>query len=273
MTQVSTPSNLTFSFSRKEYSNEAKDYKNTEIKPEHQVQVRELKDGVSIEQAAEATKDNGYDEIFFSQEGKNFVAFSSDQAIMKQLKSGESNQSLKDLKLDGKAIKVIKLNDETNSFFGGAWETTKSIGRAVVVKPYQLLKPVLPNAATAGTFAGGVVLGALTRAGDISSTTRIGLAIGAAGGVGTVRHLTDKGSPTAKTLKAGATGVASVALGAAAPEIVKLIAKIPIPDIVNKGAQVVGTAAAVGGGIAIIGGGIAAATRDAQPESFDAIAK
>ncbi|HEY9839781.1 MAG: hypothetical protein ACAI44_15130 [Candidatus Sericytochromatia bacterium] len=270
MTQVS---NLTFQFTRNEYSSQTQKREDQTLKPEFQVQVRELKDGVSIEQAAEATKNNGFDEVFFSQEGKNYVAFTTDHGLISQLKSGQSNQSLKDLNLEGKAIKLVKLNDETNSFFGGAWQTAKSIGRAVVVKPYELLKPVLPNAATAGTFAGGVLLGALTRAGDISGTTRIGLAIGAAGGVGTVRHLTDKGSPAVKAAKATATGVASVALGAATPEIIKLIAKIPIPDIVGKGLTIAGTAAAVGGGIAIVGGGIAAATREAQPETFDAIAK
>lgn len=230
--------------------------------------VRELKDGMTVEQAAELTKDNGMDELFFECEGKQYVAFTSDsmENIQHYADKGITN--------NGKAINVLKFNDEANSLLSGAWDMTKTLGRAVVMKPYQALKPVLPNAATAGTFLGGVALGALTRAGEISVPTRIGLAIGAAGGVGTVRHITDKTSDaTAKTVKAALTGAASVGIGAAMPEVVRLIAKIPIPEFVPKAAALVGTAALVGSAIAITGGAIAGATKKADMTTIDHIAK
>lgn len=266
-------STLSFNLTLKEYSPLSQRREDIKLTPKVNVQVRELKEDVSLEQAVAATTNNGYDEVFFSSEGKRFVAFTTDPSLLEVMQGGQKNQTLTNLQIDGKAVELLKLNDEASTFLSGAWDTTKSIGEAVIVKPYQLLKPVLPNAATAGTFLGGVALGAATRLGDLQTTTRIGLTIGAAGGVGTVRAMTDKGSETARTLKGAATGLASVAIGALAPEAAKLIAKIPIPDLVSKSFQVAGTAALVGGSIAIVGGGVAAATRSAQPESFDAIAK
>lgn len=248
-------------------------YRDEAANPSFSVQVRELKDDVSLEQAAAATADNGYDEVFLEAGGKRYVAYSADESLVENLAQGQASGRLADLKLDEQPAQMLKIQDETLSFFGGAWDTSKSIGRAAIVRPYQLLKPVLPNAATTGTFLGGVVLGAATRMGDLQATTRIGLALGAAGGVATVRQMTEQGSPSGKALKGGATGIASVALGAAAPEIARLIARIPVPDLVAKGFKIAGTAALVGSSIAIVGGGIAAASQMPDAKSFDAISK
>ncbi|MEZ0373120.1 MAG: hypothetical protein ACAI44_28775, partial [Candidatus Sericytochromatia bacterium] len=106
------------------------------------LQVRELKAGLSLEQAIEKTSGNGVDETFVEAEGKKYVIFSEDNL---------SIDSKASIQIDGKAAKVLKSTNEINSFGEGL--------AFVPVKGYKVAKavlaPIVPNPATGLAITGG----------------------------------------------------------------------------------------------------------------------
>ena len=123
------------------------------------------------------------------------------------------------------------------------------------------------------------VLG-LAYMGETSSpTAALGIAIGSIVAVSSVTAAADQSSksPTARNIRALATGAGSVALGASLPEVFTLLSKIPLPeralDLALKGGKIAGVAALAGGAMATLGLGAAGALKSARPETIDTIAR
>lgn len=229
--------------------------------------VRELKDNVSLEQAVAATEHNGLDEVFFESEGKNYVAYGTldvgDTAELKtKLASG---------KFGDKNIKVLQFTSEANFVTEGFVQSAKALGNAVSL-PFRYLK--FPNAATSATFIGGMAAGALSQLPG-SFNLKAGLAMGGVGGAATIRFLTDNKNPddTNRTLKSGATGLASVALGAAIPHTVKFIANTSVPQALASSAKMVAMTALVGSAIALTGGAFAGGLSKPNYQSLEKISE
>lgn len=254
--------------------------------------VRELKEGMSVEEAAKLTKSNGLDEIFFEADGKKYVGFTDAQGL------DDFDTANFRGEFQGAAMKVLKLNDEVAPhFLSGAAEMTSTLAKAVSAPIRAAARATIPNTATGIALAGGVAAGLFARTNPgvfesysektgewiltgFSNAGRIGIATGGVIGLSTVKHLTD---PSAESLKKTAKtlgyGTAGVALGFALPDIAKYSAlalnKIPEP-IMNlglKGLGMVSVAALTGGALAIVGSGIAAATKSEDLKSLDQIAK
>ncbi|MNS26770.1 hypothetical protein D3C72_587040 [compost metagenome] len=80
----------------------------------HFRQVRALADGIKPEEAAALTRGNGMDEIYFTDEtGKHFVAF-QEKSSLGEVKPGYLGR------YNGKRVKVVAIDDETNTFKEGA---------------------------------------------------------------------------------------------------------------------------------------------------------
>lgn len=236
------------------------------ILPEINLNAREIKEGITLEQAVAATQSNGLDEVFFSQGDKLYVAYSEgmggdDQNRIKNLNFGEFN---------GQQAKILAVSSEVNTLSEGFNGSFKLIGSAIS-KPLSYIK--MPNAATAATFAGGVVLGALSQA-PLGSTGKIGLALGGVSGASTIRYLTEKGPDSpAKAVKAGATGVAAVAIGAALPHGIKWVAQTSLPKALAAGTKTTLMAATIGTGIAVVGSSLAGAMSTGDYQSLKDITK
>lgn len=90
----------------------------------HFTQVRALADGIKPEDAAKLTANNGIDEIYFTDEtGKSYVAF-QEKGNLGDVRAGYLGR------YNGKRIKVISSEDETNTFKEGATDVfnwTKSV--------------------------------------------------------------------------------------------------------------------------------------------------
>jgi hypothetical protein len=81
---------------------------------QHFRQVRALADGIKPEEAAKLTAGNGLDEIYFTDEtGKHFVAF-QEKSSLGDVKAGYLGR------YNGKRVKVVAVEDETNTFKEGA---------------------------------------------------------------------------------------------------------------------------------------------------------
>ncbi len=235
------------------------------VLPEINLNAREIKEGITLEQAVAATQGNGLDEIFFSQGDKLYVAYSEmgggDQNRIQNLNFGEFN---------GQQAKILKMSSEVNTAGEGFTGSFKLIGSAIA-KPFSYIK--MPNAATAATFAGGVALGALSQA-PWGSSGKIGLALGGVSGASTIRYLTEKGPDSpAKAVKAGATGVAAVAIGAAIPHGIKWVAQTSLPKALAAGTKTTLMAASIGTGIAVVGSSLAGAMSKADYQSLKDITK
>lgn len=229
--------------------------------------VRKLKEEVSVEQAAAATEHNGLDEVFFESEGQKYVAFgtlgiSDTSELSKRLNTG---------KFGDKEIKVLKFASEANHATEGFAQAAKALGNTVAL-PFRYLK--FPNAATSATFLGGMAAGALSQL-PSGFSLKAGLAIGGVTGAGTIRYLTDQKNPdeTSRTVKSGATGLASVALGAAIPHTVKFLAKTSIPQALAASTKMVAVTAMVGSALALTGGAIAGGANKPNYQSLEKISE
>lgn len=254
--------------------------------------VRELKEGLPVEEAAKLTKNNGLDEIFFEANGKKYVGF-TDASGLDDFDTTQIHGEYQ-----GTSMTFLKLNDEVSThFFSGAAEMTGTLARAVSSPFRAVANATIPNKATGFALTGGIAAGLLARtnpgmfefyshdAGRVvlegfSTAGRLGIATGGVVGLATVKHLTDHSPESVKKVaKTLGYGTAGVAFGAALPDIAKytgiVLSKIPEP-VMNmglKGLGMVSIAAVTGGALAIVGNGIAAATREENLKSLDQIAK
>ena len=89
--------------------------------------VRELRPGISIEQAIQKTKKNGLDEVFFTSNGRAYVAY-GDALNISKLKKNE----IPALMVNGLKADLLAFDDEANSIAEGAYRgALDELGNAV----------------------------------------------------------------------------------------------------------------------------------------------
>ncbi len=89
--------------------------------------VRELRPGISIEQAIQKTKKNGLDEVFFKANGRAYVAY-GDAINISKLKKNE----IPALMFNGLQADMLAFDDEANSVAEGAYRgALDELGNAV----------------------------------------------------------------------------------------------------------------------------------------------
>lgn len=143
--------------------------------------VRELR--VPIDVAQEVTKKNGFDEIYFSAGGKDYVAFG------KGIDLKSLSKSLVPAKLKGLNIDIKYIDDEANTAAQGAKTALKSL-TGKIVKGAGIIGGgfvgFLPVAIGNGLAFGGAAIGTLGVIGFIGGGALIGgaLAVGVTAGVG-----------------------------------------------------------------------------------------
>lgn len=247
-------------------------------------EVRELKSGISIEAAAQLTAQNGLDELFFSTEGKNYVAFAESDTFEKM------DLAAVKMTVNGKALNVIKINDEVESnFTAGALDMATTLYRGAIA-PLRPVLNLIPNQGTGVALAAGIVTGVVARTGRIyinefenwtlASAARTGIASGGIIGLATTKHIADRAPESSfKSMQSLAYGAGGVAVGAALPDVIRLgknlIDKVPEP-LLKTSAKVAGiaaVAAVTGGTLAIVGNGIAASNRVPDVNSIDEISQ
>jgi hypothetical protein len=89
--------------------------------------VRELRPGISIEQAIQKTKRNGLDEVFFKANGRAYVAY-GDAINISKLKKNE----IPAIMFNGLQADMLAFDDESNSIAEGAYRgALNELGNAV----------------------------------------------------------------------------------------------------------------------------------------------
>jgi hypothetical protein len=76
--------------------------------------IKELDPAISIQEAAQKTKKNGIDEVYFTQDGKNYIAY-GDQMDLSQLEKSP----IPAISLNGKEASLVTFEDEKNSVGDG----------------------------------------------------------------------------------------------------------------------------------------------------------
>lgn len=113
--------------------------------------VHELKPGVSVEQAMEAGKRDGTDQLYVQSQGKNYVV-QGDALEIKGLKKGESFTQI----FIGDAplrAEIVGVDNEANTMKEGAWNLGTKIGVGGMVGSIAL--GVIGTALEKGPDAGG----------------------------------------------------------------------------------------------------------------------
>ena len=128
--------------------------------------IRELKPGISIQQACEKTKKNGIDEVYFTSGGKSYLAYGDSLNISDLAKKQIARASF-----NGAQADVIAHEDEINSVGEGirvgmlrAWKDTSN---TVVGAVKNIVSSIGPSSAM---MVGGGVVG-LTALSMFKSTT------------------------------------------------------------------------------------------------------
>lgn len=120
--------------------------------------IRELRPGISIEQAVQKTKKNGLDEVFFMSQGRAYVAY-GDAINLSKLKKNE----IPAVMFNGMSADMVAFDDEANSVAEGAARgAIEEVGNAigfVRTSVGNLVKNVGPTAfgvATVGAIGVGI---------------------------------------------------------------------------------------------------------------------
>lgn len=146
--------------------------------------IRPLRPGITIEQAVQKTKNNGLDEIYFTSNGRNYVAY-GDSLSMSDLKRNKIPAiSFNSLQAD-----VIAYDDEANSVWEGmrkgAVEEIKTGMNAVRTAISNLITTVQPAVAVAGGVGiAGVGIYQVWRASQTAGVVGASLTASSASGVG-----------------------------------------------------------------------------------------
>ncbi|PIQ26640.1 hypothetical protein COW36_01230 [bacterium (Candidatus Blackallbacteria) CG17_big_fil_post_rev_8_21_14_2_50_48_46] len=148
--------------------------------------VRALKPGITIEQASQKTKNNGLDEVFFTSNGKAYVAYGDSLNL-----SGLKKNSIPTVTFEGQKADVIVYEDEANSMLEGAKlgsvKALKDTSDAVFGAVKNIITTIGPTAGIAGGvgIAGYGIYQMLKTTGQGAATGAVGatLAGATAGGL------------------------------------------------------------------------------------------
>jgi len=111
--------------------------------------VRALKPGITIEQAALKTKNNGLDEVFFTSNGKAYVAYGDSLSI-----SALKKNNIPTVAFDSQKADIVAYDDEANSMMEGAKmgaiKALKDSSDAVFGAVKNIITTIGPTAGVAG---------------------------------------------------------------------------------------------------------------------------
>ncbi len=141
--------------------------------------IRELRAGITVEQAVQKTRNNGLDEVFFKSNGRTYVAY-GDALKISDLRKNE----IPAVMFNHMSADIIAYDDEANSYLEGAMRgATEEIGHAVGFvrgAVSNLLRRVGPTVAgAAGVGAVGMGLYTVWKRSQVGA---IGTALSAQGG-------------------------------------------------------------------------------------------
>ena len=147
--------------------------------------IRPLRPGITVEQAVQRTKNNGLDEIFFTSNGRAYVAYGDSLNL-----SGLKKNAIPAVMHQSQQADVIAYDDEVNSVWEGmrkgAVEEIKTGMNAVRTAVSNLITTVQPTVAVAGGIGiagmGVYHLWRTAQGGAIGAS--MGLASGASAGAG-----------------------------------------------------------------------------------------
>lgn len=147
--------------------------------------IRALKPGITIEQAAGKTKNNGYDEVFFSSNGRAYVAYAD------SLNLGALNKnSIPAVMFNNQQADILAFDDEANSIWEGAAkgavDEVKNGMDAVRGAVKSIITTVQPTVAVAGGVGiAGLGVYQIWRASQGAATASLGAAA-SSGGAGLI---------------------------------------------------------------------------------------
>lgn len=158
--------------------------------------VREIKQGISLEQVQKSIKDDGYDSIVFEKDNKAYIAWGDSMNFdgLKNLKHG----SIPTTKLNGKDVNLILFENEINSAGEGALTALDNMKDIVIGGGTLFVKQGI-----------GIVGGALTLGGFAS----LAKGVGTSGAIAMTKPLL--GAAVKGLGRAGLWGAVAVAAGAA----------------------------------------------------------
>lgn len=111
--------------------------------------IRELKPGLSIQEASLKTKNNGLDEIFFNTNGKTYIAYGDSLNI-----SALRKNQIPAVAFDGVQADIVAYDDEANSvgegMRKGAMSAIKDTGDAVITSVKNIITTIGPSVGIAG---------------------------------------------------------------------------------------------------------------------------
>lgn len=116
--------------------------------------VRELQEGVTLEQVQKAIDGDGYDSLVYEQDGKAYVAYGDDLNLdnLKSLKQGDKINAA----LNGKTVNLVLFENEVNSFSEGVGEAL-NLGKKAVIGGGKMLAnqgiQIIGAGMTLGAFA------------------------------------------------------------------------------------------------------------------------
>lgn len=144
--------------------------------------IRQLRPGITIEQAVQKTKNNGLDEVFFNSNGKNYIAYGDSLNL-----SGLKRNQIPTITFNGAKADVVAYDDEANSVWEGmskgAVEEIKTGMNAVRTAVSNLVTTVTPAVAAAGGVGiAGLGIYQMWRASQTAGTIGASMAASSAAG-------------------------------------------------------------------------------------------
>lgn len=122
--------------------------------------VRQVRPDLDIKTAADKTKNNGLDEVFFTQDGKTFVAYGDNLNI-----SSLKKKQVPDVRFNGKPAMIVLHDDEMNSLKEGVWKGGSQGVKDVAETTIQAVRSAIGVLGTGGAVA---IVGTTAAAGGIA---------------------------------------------------------------------------------------------------------
>lgn len=174
--------------------------------------VRQVRPELDIKAAADKTKNNGLDEVFFTQNGKTYVAYGDSLNL-----SGLKKKQVPDVRFNGKPAMIVLHDDEINSIpegiLKGGTQGIKDVGETTI----QAVRSAIGVLGTGGAVA---IVGTGTAVAGVAiykGATHSAAGVAAKAAVGSVsKGLFSGGIGVIKVIGVTAAAGAALAFGAGA---------------------------------------------------------